>query len=339
LTDSSTESPQVSVIIAVHNGKRIIERTLRALADSTFTDFETVVVDDGSTDGSAELIAGFPVRLVRLDRNRGAGFARNEGARQARGEILFITDQDCLVQPDTLARAAAAMEGHPRRVVGGTYSPLPADRHRFASGFQSLHVHYFETKTTRPDYVAAHAMVAPRALFLEFGGFPETPIMGKLDGLAADVHLCREMRRQEVEVLADASIQVRHDFGFTLWSSLRNAATKSYTWTRYALGQGEMFTDSGSASTEMKLGGVLSGLFTIGLAPAIWVGSPWTWIIVLLLLFGAVWVNRHFYRFIRRERGTPFMLGSVAFYTVMLDVILVASALATLRHLTRGSGR
>jgi glycosyltransferase involved in cell wall biosynthesis len=327
------------VVIAVHNGGRIIERTLAALAESTFTDFETVVVDDGSTDNSAELAAGFPVRLVRLDRNRGAGFARNEGARQARGEILFITDQDCLVQPDTLARAVAAVDGHPRRVVGGTYSILPADRHRFASGFQSLHVHYFETKTSRPDYVAAHAMVAPRDLFLEFGGFPEEPIMGKLDGLAADVHLCREMRQQGVEVAADASIRVRHFFGFSLWSSLRNAASKSYTWTRYALAQGEMFTDSGSASTEMKLGGIFSGLFTAGLLPALWAGRPWLWLIALLPLAGAVWVNRHFYRFILGKRGLTFTIGSVAFYTVMLDVILVASGLATLRHLTGRPGQ
>ncbi len=339
MTESSSQTPLLSVIIAVHNGEQIIQRTLSALAASSFTDFETVVVDDASSDRSAELSIEHPVRLVRLKRNRGAGFARNEGARQARGKILFITDQDCLVEPDTLGRAVDAVTGHQQRVIGGTYTTIPADRERFASSFQSLHVHYFETKHQRPDYVAAHAMVVPRELFLKYGGFPEEPIMGKLDGLAADVHLCRRMRADGVEVRADASIQVRHHFGFTIGRSLCNAASKSYTWTRYALAQSALFTDSGSASTEMKLGGILSGLFTACLLPAILAGSPVVWAALLLMLGGAVWVNRRFYGFIRRERGTGFLLASVAFYTLMLDIILAASALATLRHLTTGAKR
>jgi len=338
VTVSSSQTPQLSVIIAVHNGEQIIQRTLSALAASSFTDFETMVVDDASSDRSAELIAGHPVRLVRLVQNRGAGFARNEGARQARGKILFITDQDCLVEPDTLGRAVAAAAAHEQRVIGGTYTTIPADRERFASSFQSLHVHYFETKHQRPDYVAAHAMVVPRELFLHYGGFPEEPIMGKLDGLAADVHLCRRMRADGVEVLADVSIQVRHYFDFTIVRSLRNAASKSYTWTRYALAHQALFTDSGSASTEMKLGGILSGLFTAGLLPAVFSGSLAVWVVVLLMLGGAVWVNRRFYAFIRRERGTGFLLAAVVFYTLMLDVILAASALGTLRHLTAGAG-
>jgi glycosyltransferase involved in cell wall biosynthesis len=338
VTDLPDQTPRLSVIIAVHNGERIIQQTLDALAASSFTDFETVVVDDASTDRSAELIARFPVRLVRLERNLGAGYARNEGARQARGDILFITDQDCLVEPETLGRAVEAAAGHPRRVVGGTYTTIPADRHFFASSFQSLHVHYFETKLEHPDYVAAHAMVMDRQLFLDHGGFPEEPIMGKLDGLAADVQLCREMRRDGVEVVADPTILVRHDFGFTIWKSLENAARKSYTWTRYALNQSALFTDSGSASTEMKLGGIFSGLFTAALPVAALAGSPALWLLTLLPLAGAIWVNRRFYGFIRRERGLLFMLGSVFFYTAMLDLILVASALATVRHLAGGRG-
>lgn len=329
-------APLLSVVIATHNGERIIEHTLGALADSRFKDFETVVVDDASTDRSAELAARFPVRLVKLDRNRGAGFARNEGARQARGVILFITDQDCLVEAETLGRAVEAAAGNPRRVVGGTYTTIPADRKRFASSFQSLHVHYFETKHKRPDYVAAHAMVVPRELFLHHGGFPEDPIMGKLDGLAADVQLCRELRANGVEIVADASIQVRHHFGFSIWSSLVNAASKSLTWTRYALAQRALLTDSGSASTEMKLGGIFSGLFTAGLLPAAFIGSLPLWLLVLLPLAGAIWVNRRFYDFIRRERGMAFLVLAVCFYTVMLDVILAASALATVRHLVSG---
>ena len=119
-------------------------------------------------------------------------------------------------------------------------------------------------------------------------------------------------------------------------SSLVNAASKSYTWTRYALSQRALLTDSGSASTEMKLGGIFSGLFTAGLLPAILAGSLPLWLLIMLPLAVAIWVNRQFYGFIRRERGTAFLLRAMIFYTVMLDVILAASALGTVRHLTGG---
>ena len=80
--------PSVSVIIAAYNGAAIIEETLASLQAQTFTDFEVIVVDDGSTDATREVVAAWPdprVRLIAMERNGGPVIARNRGVAAARG--------------------------------------------------------------------------------------------------------------------------------------------------------------------------------------------------------------------------------------------------------------
>ena len=93
--------PLVSVIIATKNRKGILVQNLRRLAESTFEDKETIVVDDGSSDGTADLVVGlFPdVKLVRLEKSVGPPMARNAGMALAKGEYFFIMDDDSYVEP------------------------------------------------------------------------------------------------------------------------------------------------------------------------------------------------------------------------------------------------
>src|SRR3990167_3570565 len=103
----------VSVIIPNRNGATTIGKCLAAAQKSDHGNFEIIVVDDASSDNSIEAIERYPCKLVRLGRRGGAALARNAGASHSRGRILFFTDADCLLQPDTLALAtgALALEG------------------------------------------------------------------------------------------------------------------------------------------------------------------------------------------------------------------------------------
>jgi glycosyltransferase involved in cell wall biosynthesis len=88
--------PLFSVIIPLYNKVRYIQSTLDSVAAQTFTDFEVIVVDDGSTDGSASVAEAYckiPVRLIRLT-NAGAAAARNRGVEMACGTYLAFLDAD-----------------------------------------------------------------------------------------------------------------------------------------------------------------------------------------------------------------------------------------------------
>jgi glycosyltransferase involved in cell wall biosynthesis len=98
-------APRFSVIIPLFNKRAYFARTLDGLLRQDFADFEAVIVDDGSVDGSAELVDAHPDPRIRVFRqaNAGPGPARNTAARHARGEWLALLDADDLWAPDHLS--------------------------------------------------------------------------------------------------------------------------------------------------------------------------------------------------------------------------------------------
>ncbi|OGW60103.1 MAG: hypothetical protein A2V83_02890 [Nitrospirae bacterium RBG_16_64_22] len=238
----------VSVVIPNRNGEATIGKCLEAVFASRYEPFEVIVVDDGSEDGSVEIIKRFPCRLIRLERHSGAARARNVGAQEAKGDILFFTDADCLLQEDTLSTAArASAEAGPDTIVGGTYTRIPHDR-RFFSLFQSVFINYSETKRPEnPDYIATHAMMIDAGLFRRQGGFDERflPIL-------EDVEFSHRLRKAGVRLVMRPEVLVQHIFNFSMLRSLRNALRKSTYWTAYSLLRKDVFADSGTASTALK---------------------------------------------------------------------------------------
>ena len=100
-------APKVSVILPTYNREPLLPRSIHSVLCQTFTDFELLIVDDGSTDNTAEVVAGFVdprVRYLRLEQNAGVSNARNTGIREARGELIAFQDSDDEWLPGKLAR-------------------------------------------------------------------------------------------------------------------------------------------------------------------------------------------------------------------------------------------
>ncbi|MGC9347636.1 MAG: glycosyltransferase family 2 protein [Anaerolineae bacterium] len=104
-------SPSVSVVIVTYNGLRYLDACLSAVLNDVTKRTEVIVVDNASTDGSAdEIAARFPsVRLVRNETNRGFAAACNQGARMAEGEVLVFLNQDTEVRPGWLSGLIAPL--------------------------------------------------------------------------------------------------------------------------------------------------------------------------------------------------------------------------------------
>lgn len=106
--------PLVSVIIPNWNGAAHLPTCLEALRRQTYTRQEVLVVDNGSTDDSLKLLAGYPeVRILALGANRGFAGAVNAGIRAAHGEILVLLNNDTEASPTWLEALVAAFERHP----------------------------------------------------------------------------------------------------------------------------------------------------------------------------------------------------------------------------------
>lgn len=109
-------SPAVSVMIPCYNAERSLRWAVASMLEQTFTDWECVIVDDGSTDGTWELLQRFDdprIRLQRLGVNRGRGWARAAALEMATGRFMGMVDADDWIYPDKLSRQVAALERCP----------------------------------------------------------------------------------------------------------------------------------------------------------------------------------------------------------------------------------
>jgi glycosyltransferase involved in cell wall biosynthesis len=122
---------RVSVVVPLYNKAPYIGRCLRSVFSQSFRDFETIVVDDGSTDGGDQLIQAEPVHNLRVFRqpNAGPGAARNRGVREAHGAYVAFLDADDEWQPDYLARSVRILDDTPAAAaVSASYVEEPAGR-------------------------------------------------------------------------------------------------------------------------------------------------------------------------------------------------------------------
>ena len=106
--------PIASIVVPAYNSETTLGETLRSLLAQTFSSFEIVVVDDGSTDGTRAVAAGFADPRIQIvsQANRGLAGARNTGIHHARGAYVGFCDADDLWVPEKLERHVAHLEAN-----------------------------------------------------------------------------------------------------------------------------------------------------------------------------------------------------------------------------------
>ena len=117
-------TPAVSVLLAVHNDQRYIESSVRSVLEQTFQDFELILVDDGSDDGTGSLIDSLALTdsRIRLYRQRRSGLTQSliRATGEARGHYLARQDSDDRSRPNRLALQTAFLDSHPEMAAVGS---------------------------------------------------------------------------------------------------------------------------------------------------------------------------------------------------------------------------
>jgi glycosyltransferase involved in cell wall biosynthesis len=164
---------KVSVLIPTYNRKVYLRKTLESVFAQTYKDYEVVIVDDGSTDGTEEMIrgTGYPVKYYWVD-HIGQYAARNKLIELAQGEYITFVDSDDLLFPDTIERLIKAVEAYgPNVIAYGAHvgidekgSFVKRKRRLLPSG--NITAELFEF-----IYVHSCGMMCPKRIFEEVGGF------------------------------------------------------------------------------------------------------------------------------------------------------------------------
>ena len=163
---------KISILLPIYNRAHTLPRCLASIRAQTFTDWELIAVDDGSQDGSAELITGDPrYRLLRHDVNRGASAARNTALAAAQGEYIALIDSDDEWLPAKLERQLAHMAARGADGCGCEYWMVDGAKERHirlpapASWTDELHI--------RCDLGNGTTLLARRAALLAIGPLDE----------------------------------------------------------------------------------------------------------------------------------------------------------------------
>jgi glycosyltransferase involved in cell wall biosynthesis len=161
----------VSCIIPAFNAERYLQEALDSIFAQTYAHLEVIVVDDGSTDGTARVAAQYGSRLRCLHQsNAGSAAARNRGLAAARGELVAFLDADDLWRPEKLALQVARFQARPELdlCVSHVQNFWVAELHQEAERFRT-----HPRGQPIPGYWSG-ALVARRALFDTLGGFSDT---------------------------------------------------------------------------------------------------------------------------------------------------------------------
>lgn len=165
------------MIIPTYNREKTIERAVRSVLEQTYTDFELLVIDDGSTDGTESLIEKIideRIRYIKLKENGGPSNARNAGVRLAEGEWVAFQDSDDFWYPDKLEKQLAYAETHPEYdLVYCSYRVFSGERSFTVpmEPYQDILEGKMACALLKQNSIGTPTILVKKDKFLETGGF------------------------------------------------------------------------------------------------------------------------------------------------------------------------
>ena len=261
---------KASVIVPVRNGAGIIGRCLEALLGQDWPqgDYEIIVVDDGSTDATAEVVARFPQVTLLRQPPGGPAEARNRGIAAAQGAFVLFTDADCAPRPDWLRRMVTAVEQ--RGAAGG--------KGIYATGQRSLVARFvqleYETKYRRMarepqiDFVDTYAAIYRREVLLEVGGFDERFPTASVEDQELSFRIAE--RGYKLVLVPDAVVEHLHA-----------ATVRAYARKKFRIGYWKMLVLKEHPAKMVRDSHTPQSLKVEIVLTALW-GASWLWSLAIL---------------------------------------------------------
>lgn len=238
------EMPFFSIIVPTRNRPEKLVACLLAMAKLDYPRdlFEIVVVVDGGAAPPGEQLASLSLGIdltILTQTHAGPAAARNHGARQARGEYLAFTDDDCLPMPEWLTKLAEGFLVNPCCAIGGrTVNAIPGNRYSTASQFLMDFLYSsYNTASNGARFFASNNLALPADLFRAIGGFSENYPRAA----GEDRDFCRKWRQHGYSMVYVSEAIVRHAHDLTLTGFIRqqfNYGRGSFLYHLLAQGEG-----------------------------------------------------------------------------------------------------
>jgi GT2 family glycosyltransferase len=307
----------VTVVVPVYNGGSDFGRCMAALAGATPPPDEIVVVADGESDGSWRMAQATNAKIINVSVPGGPAKARNLGARQAKGDILFFVDADVAVAPDAIGQIKTAFQyGPDLAALFGSYDDRPGAPN-FISQFKNLFHHYtHQTGSEDASTFWSGCGAIRRDIFLAMGGFD----VGYPYPCIEDIELGYRLKQAGHRIRLHKALQGTHLKRWTAVSLVKtDFLRRALPWTELILRDRQVINDlnlGGSSRASVMLVFLLLALLAALplslLAGGLWGGLAFTAVVGNALALLAL--NWPVYRFFWRKRGGWFALRVIPWH-------------------------
>jgi len=298
------DQPFLSIIIPAYNARDHLDQCLDALLESSYTSYEIIVVDDGSTDNTAQIALDKGITVLERCQQSGPAAARNDAALRAKGDILFFVDADVLVTCETLALVAKRFIDHPELdALFGSYDIDPPEGN-FFSQYKNLFHHYVHQQSMEEAATFwAGCGAIRKEVFQKVAGFDQERY--KRPSIE-DIELGYRLTNMGHKILLDKTLQVKHLKKWTLHTLLRaDVLDRAVPWTSLMLENKEVVRDL-NLQLRSKISSCLVGLLILMLVLAPLINEFLYGALIVIALIAAL--NLRFYGFMFQERGLGFAL-------------------------------
>lgn len=326
------EPLSISIVVPVHDGAATLPACLAAARACVPPAVEIIVVDDGSGGDSAAVAVAAGAQVLSLPERGGPARARNRGAEEASGDLLFFVDADVVVPADATAQVLDAFAREPHiAAVFGSYDDEPAAPN-FLSQYKNL-LHHWVHQTSRPEastfWAGCGAIRA--AVFAEVGGFDESYRRPSVE----DIEIGSRLRAAGQSIRLRRSLQAKHLKRWTARSLLvADVRDRALPWAALLVRDGLV------SDLNLRWSSRLAGAAAQCCLATLLLGFRWPalWLLTAGFVAALLVLDAPLYTFLRRKRGRVFAAGCVLWHSLYYLYASTAFAWVLLRRpWTRGA--
>lgn len=293
----------ISVVVPVHNGGESFKACLQKLLSANPAPQEVIVVADADTDGSAKYAEDMGVQVIRIFNQSGPAKARNEGAKIAKGDIIFFVDADVVIPHDAIAIVTGVFtKNHDIAALFGSYDDDPGEKN-FLSQYRNLLHHYVhQTGCEEASTFWSGCGAIRRSVFEKVKGFNECYTKPAVE----DIELGYTIRHAGHKIVLHKTLQAKH---LKRWEAksvvVADFFYRAVPWTELILA-GNGFVNDLNLNYSNRISVVSSFLlvFSILALPIHFNFLYLTFLSISILTF----LNYHLYYFFFKKRGLVFTL-------------------------------
>lgn len=315
---------EISVVVPAYNAERTINKTVEALLSQKIErSYEIIVIDDGSTDATQEILRKYPIKLIS-QKNAGPSAARNVGWKAASGEIVAFTDSDCVPVPGWLEALSKHFEDSSVGGVGGTYKTENPES--ILAAYIAEDSRFRQSGLRREiEGTGTYSAAFRKKLLEHVGGFDES----YRKATAEDFDLCFAIRKTGHKIIYEPEAVVGHyhkeSFLKYLKSQFWHAVSRVYLYSKYKnMAKGDQYTP-----LYVLMQVPISLLFLASFVPAFFVGGMFVVPVIFMSVLVALTVP-----FVRYEmRRNPLIAVVGVFMQLVRNIVWVVGFLCGLGNL------